>query len=339
MSTDDSQLEILAIGRSGVDIYPLQVGVGLEEVSAFGKFLGGSPTNVAVAAARMGRRSALITAVGDDPFGRFVRAEIRRLGVDDRFVVTIEGINTPVTFCEVFPPDHFPLYFYRDPMTPDLQIRAIHIPTQYVINSRIFWLSTSGLCAEPVRSAHHAALQARSCLSQEHTQQWTILDLDYRPKFWRNEQHAREEIEAVLPYCTVAIGNLNECRIAVGCDNAEDAADALLAAGVEIAVVKQGLEGTLAKSRQERVFVPATRVSTLNGLGAGDAFGGSFCHALLAGWDLGRAIHFASAAGAIVASRLECATAMPTQWEVEHLMRSRSDIHPIVDSLITGGSS
>ena len=118
MTTHPTHLDVLAIGRSGVDIYPLQAGVGLEMVDCFGKFLGGSPTNVAVAAARMGRRSAMITAVGDDPFGRFVRAEMRRLGVSDRYVHVIEGITTPVTFCEIFPPDNFPLYFYRDPHRP-----------------------------------------------------------------------------------------------------------------------------------------------------------------------------------------------------------------------------
>lgn len=335
MSPDNTRLDVLAIGRSGVDIYPLQEGRGLEFVDSFGKFLGGSPTNVAVAAARMGRRSAIITAVGDDPFGRFVRAEMRRLGVADTYVVTIPGINTPVTFCEIFPPDNFPLYFYRDPIAPDLQIQAIHIPIDAVKNARIFWLSASGLCAEPVRSAHHVALQARSFGQEDEQQTWTILDLDYRARFWRNESHAHKEVDAILPYCTVAIGNQTECRIAVGESDPDRAADALLERGVKIAIVKQGLEGTLAKTREERIFVPANEVKTLNGLGAGDAFGGSLCHALLQGWELGKAIHFASAAGAIVASRLECSTAMPTEFEVEHLMNAHPHITPHLETLRT----
>lgn len=340
MPTHPTHLDVLAIGRSGVDIYPLQAGVGLEMVDCFGKFLGGSPTNVAVAAARMGRRSAIITAVGDDPFGRFVRAEMRRLGVSDHYVRVIEGITTPVTFCEIFPPDNFPLYFYRDPTAPDLQLQATHIPLDAVRSARVFWFSASGLCAEPVRSAHHAALQARALFDSREidnpyltSPEWTILDLDYRPRFWRSEEHAREEIEAVLPYVNVAIGNLQECAIAVGYNEAERAADALLERGVEIAVIKQGLKGTLAKTREERIFVPATRVKTLNGLGAGDSFGGSFCHALLQGWDLGRVVHFASTAGAIVASRLECSTAMPTEFEVDHLINANPDIFPRVERL------
>lgn len=330
MSSVDGKLDLLAIGRSGVDIYPLQVGRGLEHVESFGKFLGGSPTNVAVATARMGRRSAIITAVGDDPFGRFVQTQMRQLGVDDSFVTTIPEINTPVTFCEIFPPNDFPLYFYRDPIAPDLQIRATHIPIEAVRNTKIFWFSASGLCAEPVRSAHHMALHHRlhARQKQEDREHWTIIDLDYRPRFWRNKEHAHREVREVLPYCNVAIGNVEECCIAANTDDPAKAAQILLDAGVDIVVVKQGLNGTMAKTADQEFFVPAFNVETLNGLGAGDAFGGSFCHALLNQWDLGRAIHFASAAGAIVASRLECSTAMPTQFEVEHLIRSNPDVTP-----------
>src|SRR5882757_9074278 len=117
-------LDVITMGRVGVDIYPLQVGVGLEDVSTFGKFLGGSATNVAVAAARHGRRTAVITRTGDDPFGRYVHRALDELGVDDRYVTAVPGLPTPVTFCEIFPPDHFPLYFYRWPKAPDLEIHT-----------------------------------------------------------------------------------------------------------------------------------------------------------------------------------------------------------------------
>src|ERR671910_343441 len=120
-------LDVLTFGRSGVDIYPLQVGVGLEAVQTFGKFLGGTTANVAVAAARLGRRAAIITGAGDDPFGRFVRRALRELHVDDRYVVTNSEYPTPVTFCEIFPPDNFPIWFYRKPSAPDLQVRPSEI--------------------------------------------------------------------------------------------------------------------------------------------------------------------------------------------------------------------
>ena len=165
--------DVLAIGRCGVDVYPLQVGVGLEDVETFGKFLGGSAANVSVAASRLGQRSGLISGVGDDPFGRYVRAELARLGVDNRFVATHAMFPTPVTFCEIFPPDDFPLYFYRKPSAPDLQITVDDIDTEAVRTARLFWATVTGLSEEPSRSAHFAAWTTRQ------RKPLTVLDLDY----------------------------------------------------------------------------------------------------------------------------------------------------------------
>lgn len=304
--------EVLTMGRCSVDLYPLEVGVKLEDVVSFGKFLGGSATNVAVAAARHGHGATVLTGVGEDPFGLFVVKELTRLGVDASHVVINPDFNTPVTFCEIFPPDHFPLFFYRQPTTPDLELGAEDLP-EGLADYRILWLTSSGLSAQPSRSGHHAAVAAR-------TSGLTVLDLDYRPRFWRNEATASGRIEKMLGKVDVAIGNVEECRVAVGETDPDRAADALLERGADIAIVKQGMAGTLAKSRDERAYVPATRVKVLNGLGAGDAFGGAVCHGLLDGWELSRTIAFASAAGAIVASRLECSTAMPTTAEVDALM-------------------
>ncbi|MCI1642047.1 MAG: 5-dehydro-2-deoxygluconokinase [Actinomyces sp.] len=313
-SPGHSPFDILTIGRSGVDIYPLDINVPLEDVKTFGKFLGGSPTNVAVAGARLGHSTAAITEVGDDPFGVFVRQEMRRLGVSDDYVTVNGEFKTPVTFCAIIPPDDFPLYFYREPSAPDLQLTPAEIPVDAVRAARIFWLTVTGLSVEPTRSAHFAALDARA------KKGWTVADLDYRAMFWEDEATAHEQVERMLSQVNVAIGNREECRIAVGETDPDRAADALLERGVEIAVVKQGRHGTLAKTREERVVAPITPTPVCNGLGAGDAFGGSFCHALLEGMDLGQAAQFASAAGGIVASRLECSTAMPTAQEVSDLI-------------------
>jgi len=124
-------------------------------------------------------------------------------------------------------------------------------------------------------------------------------------------------VRKALPEVTVAVGNLEECAVAVGERDPHRAAAALLDAGLDLAVVKQGPRGVLARSRTETVEVPPVEVDVLNGLGAGDGFGGALCHGLLAGWPLERVIRFANAAGAIVASRLECSSAMPTTAEVE----------------------
>lgn len=308
------EVEVVTIGRSGVDIYPLQTGVGLEDVETFGKFLGGSPMNVAVAAARLGLSAATLTGVGDDAFGRFVRREMVRLGVTDDYVITSADFATPVTFCEIFPPDNFPLYFYRQPSAPDLQLRPTDMPSGLIRTAKLLWISVTGLSEEPSRSAHHAALAARDRAPH------TVIDLDYRPMFWASPQEATEQVRKCLGQFTVAVGNREECEVAVGETEPDRAADALLEAGVQIAIVKQGPKGTLAKTRDERVVVPPFPIDVINGLGAGDAFGGSVCHGLLSGWSLQRIIAGASAAGAIVASRLECSTAMPTTDEVEAVL-------------------
>ena len=322
--TSTEPFDVIAIGRSGVDVYPLQTGVGLEEVESFGKFLGGSAANVTVASARLGNRTALITGVGSDPFGRYVRGELARLGVDDRFVVTHDEYPTPVTFCEIFPPDHFPLYFYRKPSAPDLQIRADELDVDAICDARLYWSTVTGLSEEPSRSAHFAAWSARDERLREENghsarKPLTVLDLDYRPMFWETPAAATEQVQRALRHVTVAVGNREECEIAVGETSPHKAADALLDLGIELAIVKQGPRGVLGKTRHSSVTVPPNEVDVINGLGAGDAFGGSLIHGLLHDWPLEKTLRYANAAGAIVASRLECSTAMPTAAEVADL--------------------
>ncbi|WP_405970803.1 5-dehydro-2-deoxygluconokinase [Streptomyces sp. NBC_00988] len=311
--------EVLTIGRVGVDVYPLQTGVGLAEVTSFGKYLGGSPTNVAVAAARYGRSAAVITKTGGDPFGDFVRTALAGYGVDSRFVGMSDIAPTPVTFCEIFPPDDFPLYFYRLPKAPDLDIAAGELDLAAVRDAGIFWITGTGLSEEPSRSATLAALSHRAKSGP------TVFDLDWRPMFWTDPAQARGFYAEALRHTTVAVGNLDECEVATGEREPYAAAKALLAAGVELAVVKQGPRGVLAMDREGTAAeIPPVPVDVVNGLGAGDAFGGALCHGLLSGWDTRRSVSFANAAGAIVAGRLSCSDAMPTETEVDAKLHEAS---------------
>ena len=311
--------DVLTMGRIGVDVYPLQVGVSLREVTSFGKYLGGSATNVAVAAARYGRRSAVITRTGADPFGEFLHDALRRFGVDDRYVTAVPSLPTPVTFCEIFPPDHFPIYFYRYPKAPDLEIAADELDLEAIRAARVFWVTVTGLSAEPSRAATLAALRARAKAGI------TVLDLDYRPIFWPSREEARTWVQRALEHVTVAVGNLDECETAVGTGEPKAAAQALRDHGVDVVVVKQGPKGVLARDARTEVEVPPLSIEVVNGLGAGDAFGGALCHGLRAGWDLGRLMRFCNAAGAIVASRIACADAMPDAAEVEALLGEAVD--------------
>ncbi|WP_077798271.1 5-dehydro-2-deoxygluconokinase [Streptomyces sp. JHA26] len=315
MAESVRHFDLITMGRIGVDLYPLQTGVPLAEVETFGKFLGGSAANVAVAAARLGRAAAVITRTGDDPFGGYLRRALKEFGVDDRWVTPVAAYPTPVTFCEVFPPDDFPLYFYRRPKAPDLEIHPRELDLDAIRAARVFWITGTGLSEEPSRTATLGALAHRARAGT------TVFDLDWRPMFWADPGRARPYYAEALRHATVAVGNLDECEIATGVREPRACAEALLAAGVELAVVKQGPRGVLAVHRDGRTAeVPPVPVEVVNGLGAGDAFGGSLCHGLLSGWDLERTMRYANAAGALVASRLACSSAMPTGAEIDGLL-------------------
>lgn len=309
--------EVLTMGRVGVDIYPDQVGVGLEQVTSFSKYLGGSATNVAVATAQHGRRVAVITRTGDDSLGRFVHQALSAFGVDDRFVTSVPDLATPVVLCEIFPPDHFPVYFYgRTPTAPDLQITVDELDLDAVRSAGVFWVTGTGLCQEPSRSATLAALEARDRRGV------TVVDLDYRPMFWQSREAARAEMQKALRHATLVVGNIDECYTAVGVRDPQEAADAIREYGVGTAVVKRGPGGVLAVDKTGVYNVPPIEIDVMNGWGAGDAFGGALCHKLLDARPLEECVRFANAAGAIVASRMACSDAMPTTDEVDALLAS-----------------
>lgn len=306
--------DVITLGRIGVDLYPGQSGVTLDQVETFHRFLGGTATNVAVAAARLGRRSAIVTKVGDDPFGFFIRRALAEFGVDNRFVATHPTLRTPIVFCELHPPDSFPLLFYREPRAPDMTIAREELDFVTLGEAKIVWTTGTGLAEEPSREATLAALEAATGVA--------IHDLDYRPMFWPEPEAAREQQLRALRAATISIGNLEECSVAVGDGTPEEMADRLLALGLEMAVIKRGPHGVSAFTPDEQIHIPPVEVTVVNGLGAGDAFGGALCHGILAGWPLGETLAFANAAGAHVASQLACADAMPDETTVRRLMET-----------------
>jgi 5-dehydro-2-deoxygluconokinase len=311
---------VITTGRVGVDLYPQQIGVPLAEVQTFAKFLGGTATNVAVQAARLGSRSAVVTKVGDDGFGPFVRDALQRFGVDPRWVGTDPELRTPIVFCEVHPPDHFPLLFYREPKAPDLNLFPADFDRDAVNDVPLFWVTGTGLSAEPSRSTLLELLGERAPGAAS-DRRFTVIDLDYRPMFWSSAAVASRWMRQALGHVTVAVGNEIEAEVAVGERDPRRAADALLELGVELAVVKRGGEGVLAATRGQTIELPPVRLEVLNGLGAGDAFGGALAHALINGWELERALELANAAGALAASRLACADDFGTLEEIEAVLQ------------------
>ena len=313
-----SRLEVLSVGRICTDLYAEQLHVPLAEVRSFRKSVGGTATNVAVAAARLGRRSAVFTKVGDDPFGHYVKdALAATFGVDTRFVGMHPTLRTPLAFADLADPGEPALVFYREPQAPEMTITPDEVDLDVVADVAILWIPAGTLAEEPSRSTVMALLAHRARRAQ------TILDLDWRPVLWRGDAaRARAAVGEALDHVTMAIGNRAECDIAVGTTDPDEAADRLLARGLDGAVVKMGGDGVLAATADgDRQRVEPIRVEVVCGLGAGDAFGGALCHGLLSGWPLAQCVRAGNAAGAIVAGRLMCADDMPTADEIEEMLR------------------
>jgi 5-dehydro-2-deoxygluconokinase len=311
-----ADLDVLTVGRISIDLYCGQLGAGWREAESFAKAIGGSPTNVAIAAARLGRRAALYTKVGTDPFGDVAVAELRDFGVDTAYVGVEPDGMTPLAFAVLDPPEDPQLHFRRQAPVPDFQLRAGEVPAPVIAGVGVLWISGGALAQQPSRATVQEMLHARGRRSH------TVLDLDYRPSFWRDREEASQVIGEAVPHATIAVGNREECAVAVGTGDPRQAAARLLERGVELAVVKLGGDGVLLADRHgERTVAPA-QIEVLCGLGAGDAFGGALCHGLLSGWPAARAVAFANAAGGIVASRLLCSAAMPYEAEVLELVEA-----------------
>lgn len=310
-------LDVISVGRVSVDLYARELGVGFAAQQSFTKSVGGSPTNVAVAAARLGHRAAIVTRVGDDGFGEYVRARLGEWGVDTSFLGVQAGGQTPLALAALDPPETPQVAFYRGQDAPDTLIAAGDVPQRVIRAARVLWISHGSLA----RGA-----TATTCLDWMRLRErapHTILDLDYRAALWPDRDSARAAAAEAIALSTVVVGNREECAVAVGSDDPDEAADALLSAGVTLAIVKLGAEGALMATPDQRWRVAPIPVSVVCGLGAGDAFGGALCHGLLSGWEAPRIGEFANAAGALVSTRLTCADAMPTVGELIPMLEER----------------
>ncbi len=312
--------EVVSVGRVSVDLYAPQQGVGFEEEQTFVKSVGGSPVNVAVAAARLGRRAAVATKVGGDGFGRYVLARLAEWGVSvDHVGVDAQG-QTALALVALAPPESPQIAFYRGPAAPDTTLVESDLPDDVVRSCGVLWVSHAALAQGSTAAAATTWLGRRARAGH------TVLDLDYRPALWPDVDTARRTTHRAIELSTVVIGNLDECEMALGTRDPEAAASALLAAGVGLAVVKMGADGVLLADATGRWAIPPTPVEVVCGLGAGDAFGGALSHGLLSGWHPERIGRFANAAGSLVAGRLTCSHAMPTLAELTSVLAAEGDV-------------
>jgi 5-dehydro-2-deoxygluconokinase len=306
MTPPDAQAaapEVVVLGRISADIYPAQIRVPLAEQRDYIRYLGGFAGNVCTALARLQVRTAIVSRVGDDGHGRFVRAFLEQEGVDVGWLGTDHNLNTPVVFCEIWPPDRFPLLFYRNPTCPDWELSPDEVDVGAIADAPILLVSGTGLAREKSRAAHLVALEGH--------RQTAIFDLDYRASFWDNGADYRRAVQAVLPLADVVVGNEEEVCAATGLSDPRQAIKALSELGPKILILKRGGAGAVLFDGIRVLEVAPVQMPVVNGLGAGDAFLGSVTHGLLRGMDAGLAVQRGAWSGAYVASQVACSEAMP----------------------------
>ena len=297
------------MGRLSADIYPAQIRTPLREQRNYVRYVGGFAGNVSTGLARLQVRTAIVSKVGNDGHGEFIRDFLTGEGVDASWLRIDQTLNTPVVFCEIWPPDRFPLLFYRTPTCPDWELTTEDFDLDAVADAPIVLASGTGLARDKSRAAHMAVLERH-----RHT---AIFDLDYRPSFWSGADAYRRAVRAALPHANIVVGNEDEVRAATGLVNPRQGIASLRALGPNVLILKRGGEGAALFDGDRVVEVPPVRMDVVNGLGAGDAFLASVTHGLLRGIDLETAVRRANWAGAYVASQVPCSEAMPYLKDVD----------------------
>lgn len=336
MPRSSAAYDLITMGRSSIDLYANDVGAAFVDIESFAAYVGGSPTNIAVGAQRLGLRTAVLTAVGEDPVGDFILHFLNREGVETRFVPRKAGTRTSAVVLGIEPPDKFPLVYYRDNCA-DNQLSIDDVLKTPISDCRIFEFSGTGLSREPSRSATmFAAEQARSAGAV------VVLDLDFRPNQWHDPRAFGVVVRNVLPSVDIVLGTEDECKAVTleersqvdvthsqisGARVAGDvdlAVQTMLPRGPKVVVVKRGERGaTVFEAGRSPRDVPGFPVEVYNVLGAGDAFGAGFIYGLVKGWDNYKSARMGNAGGAIVVTRHGCANFMAYEQEALKFVEER----------------
>ncbi|HEY2790550.1 MAG TPA: PfkB family carbohydrate kinase [Gaiellales bacterium] len=296
------------MGRAGVDLYPMQLETPLEDIEGFHKYVGGFAANVATGLARLGVRVAIVSAVGDDGHGRFVRRFLESEGVDCSWLGVHPTLRTALAFCEAWPPDRFPITFYRTPTCPDWELTPSALDLAAIAVAPLVYVSGTGLAREPSRLATMAVVEARSGGPAT-----TVLDLDWRSMLWDDPADYAAAVRVCARMADVVLGSDEEITAAAGANEPGQ----ILRLGPRTLVQKHGPDGATVHAgdgTSERIA--AHPVDVVNGLGAGDAFAAALGWRLLRGDTAPRAAAVANRAGAHVAARLGCSIAMPNEGDL-----------------------
>jgi len=323
------------MGRCSIDLYSDDIGADFSDITRFSAYVGGSPTNISVGARRLGLKTALLTAVGDDPVGSFILSFLRREGVETAHIPAKEGRRTPAVLLGIQPPDRFPLVYYRENCADgDLSIEDV--PIDEVSTSRVFQFAGTNLSLEPSRSATVFAAEVARRAGRT-----VVFDLDLRADQWRDIRFFGAAARDTMRVVDVVLGTADELKGAVA-ERATDASvthsqvsdahvegdssaavETILGLGPSVVLEKVGDRGARVHERvvgEIRVTeAPGFPVDVVNVLGAGDAFGAGLIYGHVQGWSWQKAARLGNACGAIVVTRHGCANFMPTLQEAMDL--------------------
>src|SRR5437660_3851349 len=333
METIGKSYDLIAMGRSSIDLYSNDIGAPFEEITSFAAYVGGCPTNISVGTRRLGLRPALLTAVGDDQVGNFILHFLRREGVETQFIPHKPGRRTSAVVLGIEPPDRFPLTYYRDNCA-DIELTIDDVLATPIADSHTLLISGTGLSKEPSRSATlFAAETARQAGVT------VLLDIDFRPDQWHDQRAFGVTLRSALRVVDIVIGTDDEINAVMLTDTGQInlthsqvsdtrvsgdinlAIRTLLDLGPQVLIQKRGAEGATVHLKSDetlpaQIEVPGFPVEVQNILGAGDAFASGFLYGLVNGWDWYKSARLGNACGAILVTKHGCANFMPTYDEV-----------------------
>jgi 5-dehydro-2-deoxygluconokinase len=328
--------DLLTIGRSSIDLYSANIGSPFEKISAFNAFVGGCPLNIATGAQRLGLKTAILTGIGQDQVGNFIKHFLNEEGISTEFIPTIEGTRSSAVILGIEPPDKFPLVYYRENCA-DINLNIDHVNAIPFEEFKAVAFSGTAFSKDPSRTSMFYALE----LAKKNNLT-TLLDIDFRADQWDDPRAFGVTLRAALNSFTIVVGTEEEILATYLTDkeqllikhqqisapeirgNIDTAIQEILKSGVETLVVKRGKAGaSIFQPGKEEVKVPGFPVEVLNVLGAGDAFCAGFSYGILNGWDLFKSVRMGNACGAIIVTREGCANFMPTYAEVTTFVESR----------------
>ncbi|MGO3196139.1 5-dehydro-2-deoxygluconokinase [Vagococcus salmoninarum] len=319
----EKKYDLIALGRACVDLNAVEYNRPMEETMTFSKYVGGSPANIAIGAAKLGLKCGFIGKVPDDQHGRFITNYMAKAGVDtSQFVLDRENRKTGLAFTEILSPEECSILMYRDNVA-DLYLEAAEIDSEYIKASHMLVISGTGLAQSPSREA---VLKAVGIARENHVK--IVFELDYRPYTWKNSEETSIYYALVAEQADVVIGTRDEYDMLENLTggNNETTVDYLFSYRPELLVIKHGVQGSYAYTKAGGTYqTKAYKSNVLKTFGAGDSYAAAFLYALSAGKDLQTALQYGSASAAIVVSKHSSSEAMPTVEQIEALMAEQAE--------------